>query len=102
MRGILTGDEKVESGKAKQIKEIGEEEVEQFFTEGSEELRAMRLEIAVSSTKRAKERLAAERLHLSRTDEVKWEEESEQYMEWVQNTMSTDLSQVGDDRPLRT
>jgi U4/U6 small nuclear ribonucleoprotein PRP4 len=74
---------------------------ELFYTEGSEDLKAARIQIAHYSLQRASARIAAEKQHresVSREEETQAAEQLEQRVKTIINQ----TSEVGDERPVST
>jgi len=76
----------------------GEEDL--FYTEGSDQLREGRLKIAEWSVPRAHKRLTEERRERDEEDPLEQEAEQNRFTALLQKKMGTEVSQVGDERPL--
>eukprot|EP00397_Hematodinium_sp_SG-2012_P015811 GEMP01016112.1.p1 GENE.GEMP01016112.1~~GEMP01016112.1.p1 ORF type:complete len:507 (+),score=79.39 GEMP01016112.1:20-1540(+) len=96
LRSLMSGEKNIVGRGATEV--VEEEAQELFFTEGPHSLKQWRLRIANYSLKKAKARLKMETL--SREDALLEEDAHEKYMNWVQASVRTECSQVGDIRPL--
>mmetsp|Transcript_74515 Transcript_74515/g.170900 ORF Transcript_74515/g.170900 Transcript_74515/m.170900 type:complete len:483 (-) Transcript_74515:65-1513(-) len=73
---------------------------ERFFTEGSQELKLARRAIAAFSLKRTKQRLAVERVEREQEGPLEEEERLERFHDKLRGDIVSQLSQIGDNRPL--
>eukprot|EP00923_Selenidium_pygospionis_P015978 GHVN01027958.1.p1 GENE.GHVN01027958.1~~GHVN01027958.1.p1 ORF type:complete len:585 (-),score=106.39 GHVN01027958.1:478-2232(-) len=76
-----------------------EQKVELFYTEGTEDLRQARLDIAKFSLPRACMRLQGESAYNVTVDILEYEDQVREYLTHMKG-MGVVMSQVGDDRPL--
>jgi len=96
LRGILQGDTKeVAAGGGGKP---GEEVHELFFTLGEPELKKARMEVADYSIAQSRKRLQEEREAKHNT--TAFERKNVDVLTKIEGTMATELSQVGDERPL--
>jgi U4/U6 small nuclear ribonucleoprotein PRP4 len=85
---------------AKTVKTDKKESTDNFYTDGSPELHKARLEIAQSSITKASERLRKERKQRENEDVYSYEDRLKRAQANIQKNMYSEVSQVGDSRPL--
>jgi U4/U6 small nuclear ribonucleoprotein PRP4 len=82
------------------VKADKKEATDNFYTDGSPELHQARLEIAQSSITKASERLRRERKQRENEDVYSYEDRLKRAQANIQKNMYSEVSQVGDSRPL--
>merc|ERR1719258_644906 len=85
---------------AKAVKSDEKKQTDNFYTDGSPELHQARLEIAQSSITKASERLRKERKQRENEDVYSYEDRLKRAQANIQKNMYSEVSQVGDSRPL--
>lgn len=98
LRQVMLGRGSAPPVEQKKAEAEGEEDL--FYTEGEEGLRDVRVKIAEYSVPKAHRRLMAERQERDEEDPLELEEKHNRYCHSLQKNMHTEVSQVGDERPL--